>query len=52
MTAPAAPDPEGLRVARQVAQWYIGDSAWAEMIIDAYLNPAKAAANLKKEKEL
>ena len=34
------PDPAGLARARRVAYYEIGDASWADMIIEAYLNPA------------
>ena len=32
-------DPEGLRRARVVSQWELGDRTWAEEIVRAYLDP-------------
>lgn len=32
-------DAEGMQRAREVAQWFIGDSSWGEMIVNAYLAP-------------
>lgn len=46
-----APSEVGRNVAQQVALWHIGDASWADILIDAYLNPAKAAADLKRDKE-
>lgn len=40
----------GLRVARRYAQWHIGDSTWADAIIDAYLNPDRAEQELNEDK--
>lgn len=36
-----------LYVARAVALWYIGDGEWADLIVDAYLNPNKAKKELE-----
>lgn len=33
------PNPEGLDAARRLAGWEIGHSYWADLIIEAYLNP-------------
>lgn len=33
------PDPVGLARARGVARYQIGDASWADIIIEAYLNP-------------
>lgn len=41
----------GLKAARAVAEYHIGDSSWADMIIDAYLLPENAMEELKKEME-
>lgn len=32
-------DPEGMERAREVAQWFIGDASWADMIVEAYFLP-------------
>ena len=29
----------GLTVAREVSEYHIGDRGWADMIVEAYLNP-------------
>lgn len=39
----------GLAVARRYAAWHIGDPSWAEGIIAAYTDPAKAAAELDED---
>lgn len=39
----------GLAVARRYAAWHIGDPAWAQFIIEAYLDPAGAAAALDED---
>jgi hypothetical protein len=36
------PDATGLNRAREVAQWFIGDPSWAEMIVAAYLQETDA----------
>ncbi len=41
---------EGMRAARAVAQWYLGDPSWAGMILNAYFNPKAAMENLADEK--
>lgn len=41
---------KGLRAARAVAQWHIGDPSWANLIVDAYLNPERAIEQLAREK--
>jgi hypothetical protein len=46
----AAADQMGMRAARAVAQWYIGDPSWAGLIVNAYLNPESALENLRREK--
>lgn len=33
---------EGLAAARKFAQWEIGDSSWANLILKAYFDPAYA----------
>lgn len=47
--AERVPDQQGLTAARRVARWYIGDSRWADTIVDAYLNPDRANKTLKEE---
>lgn len=32
-------DPEGLKRARELAQWKLGYRAWADAILEAYFNP-------------
>ena len=32
-------DDDGMQRAREVAQWFIGDPSWAEMIVRAYFLP-------------
>lgn len=44
------PDKNGLYAAQQVAGWRIGDRYWADIIIDAYLNPEKALEALRIER--
>lgn len=39
----------GLAVARRYAAWHIGDPAWAQFIIEAYLDPAGAADALDED---
>lgn len=40
----------GLKVARDVAQWRIGDRDWADVIIAAFLDPDGAEQMLKEDK--
>lgn len=42
---------EGMRAARAVSQWHIGDRSWADAILDAYFNPERAMKNLALEKQ-
>jgi hypothetical protein len=44
----AEPEPAALAVARRVAGYYIGDSSWADLLIDAYLNPERALTDLHR----
>lgn len=54
---PAAPKPKaakldharGLAIARRLSGWEIGDPAWADLLITAYLDPAAAEARLAEE---
>lgn len=39
----------GRTAARKVAAYYIGDASWADMIIEAYLEPEKAEQALGEE---
>lgn len=46
----AAHDHEaGMVAARRIAGWEIGDTAWAGIIVDAYLNPERIMAALDAE---
>ncbi|QGJ95231.1 hypothetical protein QDA11_gp11 [Microbacterium phage Jayden] len=49
--APLAPEDHDARmvVARNVARFYIGDSAWAHIIVGAYLNPERSQRVLDEE---
>lgn len=40
---------EGYDAMRAVAQWHLGYAAWANDLLDAYLNPADALARLERE---
>ena len=42
---------EGMKAAKAVAKWYIGDETWADRIVKAYLDPQSAMAELAAEKE-
>lgn len=44
-------NPNGLRVARDYALWYIGDSTWADLILEAYEEPEIHEALLNREKK-
>lgn len=54
-TGPARPSKrerqhdEGLRAARRYAAWEIGDTSWGDLVVDAYLNPARVNAELDEE---
>lgn len=36
----------GLSAARRFAGWHIGDRSWADLIIEAYLNPERVEREL------
>jgi hypothetical protein len=40
---------EGMRAARAVAQWELGDPYWADLIVGAYLSPDTAMKKLREE---
>lgn len=40
------PKKKGLAAAKRLAGWELGYSSWAEIIIDAYLNPDEANARM------
>ena len=42
-------DAEGLRVARRIARWHMGDASWADVIIAAYKNPSMHERELDAE---
>lgn len=42
-------DRDGRIVARRVARWHIGDPDWADLIINAYLNPKTHQEQLEQE---
>ena len=42
-------DTEGVRVARRVARWHIGDPSWADLIIGAYKDPVAYEQRLEDE---
>lgn len=42
-------DQDGRLVARRVARWHIGDPDWADLIINAYLNPKTHQEQLEQE---
>lgn len=41
----------GIKQARRRAQWELGDGAWADVIVGAYLNPATDAEALKRREQ-
>jgi hypothetical protein len=42
---------ERMRVVRQVSYWHIGDSSWADMLVEAYLaDPVATLAALDQER--
>lgn len=42
---------QGMKAAREYAQWHIGHANWADRIIHAYRNPEQAIADLREEKK-
>lgn len=40
---------EGLKAARRLAGWELGDASWANRIIRAYLNPDETNATLDED---
>ena len=40
---------EGLKAARRLAGWEIGDGSWAYKIIRAYLNPEEVNSELDED---
>lgn len=40
---------EGYEAMCAVAQWHLGYAAWANDLLDAYLNPADALARLEQD---
>lgn len=40
---------EGMKAARLFAEWNIGDRAWADMIVWAYLNPEVAIRDIRDQ---
>jgi hypothetical protein len=43
-------DEAGLAAARRTAEWFIGDPNWANLIINAYLDPEAADRTLEMER--
>lgn len=41
---------EGLKAAREFAQWHLGDPYWGDVLIDAYLNPERTMRVLEEER--
>lgn len=42
-------DEEGLKAARRLAGWEIGDASWANRILNAYFNPEPTNRVLDEE---
>lgn len=40
---------EGLKAARRLAGWELGDAKWADIILDAYENPERTNSWLDEE---
>lgn len=40
---------KGIRAARALAQWELGDPRWANRILDAYRNPDTTMDNLRRD---
>jgi hypothetical protein len=49
-TPTVMPEQKGIQAARAVAGWHLGYRSWADTLVDAYLNPERALANLAREK--
>jgi hypothetical protein len=47
----AVAERDALIVARRVARWHIGDPSWADLIVNAYLNPDAAMAQLQADQK-
>jgi hypothetical protein len=48
---PTVPDHEDrMAAAREWAQWHLGYSSWADQIVNAYLDPGLARAELRASK--
>lgn len=50
--APSRPEPtedQRMGAARRLARWYLGDSQWADMILNAYRNPEESDRRLSEE---
>lgn len=43
---PEPTESERLAAARRLARWELGDPSWAEIILDAYRNPAETNARI------
>lgn len=46
LTVDTDPEKTGLTAARRLSNWKIGDPTWADDLIEAYLDPAKAQARV------
>lgn len=44
-------DSRGIQAARRYARWYIGDGSWADLILEAYMNPDQTFARLDAEQD-
>ena len=45
-------DPKGIQQARARAEWELGDSSWADVILTAYFNPDDDAETLEMDMEV
>lgn len=45
----AMAETRAMQVARNVAGYHIGDPSWADLIVNAYLNPEEASEKLRQE---
>jgi hypothetical protein len=48
---PRKPKETGLEAARLYCQWHLGDRYWADLVLEAYLNPDDALAELYVESD-
>ena len=41
----------GMKAARLTAEWHLGDRAWGDQIVWAYLNPEAAVREIQYERD-